>query len=113
MVNVLLYLGQIQIVLNKMLLANVPNAENSMISKTEIVFQQVKIHSANQDHVNVEQENVWNAEMDTFSITMEYVLLLLKIAKNTVKIMEAVQAAKRISTLRMDNVLNLKYLSCQ
>mgnify|MGYP000975963727 CR=1 FL=1 len=78
-----------------------------------IVFRQVKIHSANQDHANVEQENAWNAEMDTSSITMEYVLLLLKTVKNTAKIMEAVQAAKRISTLQMDNVLKLKYLSCQ
>ena len=79
-----------------------------MNSKTAIVYLQDKILSANQDHANVELENVSNAKKDISLTLMEFVLLFLKTVKNTVKPMEPVQHVKINIHLAMENVFLLK-----
>lgn len=75
-----------------------------MNSKTVIVYLQGKILSANQDHANVELENVSNAKKDISLTSMEFVLLFLKTVKNTAKQMEPAQLAKTNILLAMENV---------
>lgn len=75
-----------------------------MNSKTVTVYLQDKILSVNQDHANVELENVSNAKKDISLTLMESVLLSLKTVNNTAQSMEPAPLVKINFHLAMDNV---------
>lgn len=108
MVNVSLRLDLTPTAPNKILSENVLNVENSMNSKTVTVFLLDKTLSVDQDHVNVEQENVSNVKKDTSLMLMVSVLQFLKTVKSTARVMEHVQHVKRTSLWATDNVFLLK-----
>lgn len=59
------------------------NAELSTSLLTEVVSQQDKTLSVRRAHANVELENAFNADKDTSSTIMEFVLKLDKTVLNT------------------------------
>lgn len=66
--------SQILIVLNKMSLKNVSNADHSINLKKECALQLEKIHSVKRELVNAVQENVSNVNKAISLTTMESVL---------------------------------------